>query len=117
MLNPIPKRGLGPQTAPLFPTMKSVLGIVIHHKLNISQQSEVSTKKANAILGCINRSISSKNPKVLFPLYLVLVRPHLEYCVHLDTTLCKECRQMGTGSEESNKKEWGYWKLSSLRKD
>ena len=47
----------------------------------MSQQHDAAAKKANAILGCINRSITFKSCKVLVPLYSALVRPHLEYCV------------------------------------
>ena len=43
------------------------LGIVVHHKVNMSQQGDAATKKANAILGCINRSILSKFCEVLVP--------------------------------------------------
>ena len=57
------------------------LGIVVDHKLNMSQQGDVATKKTNAILGCINRSTVSKSCKVLIPLYSALIRPHLESCV------------------------------------
>ena len=39
-------------------TSKKNLGIVIDHKLNMSQQCDVATKKANDILGCIHRSLS-----------------------------------------------------------
>ena len=38
------------------------LGIVVDHKLNLSQQCDVAIKKANAILGCITGSIASKSP-------------------------------------------------------
>ena len=43
------------------------LGIVVGHKLNMSQQCDVATKKANAILGFIKRSIASKSCEVLVP--------------------------------------------------
>ena len=61
------------------------LEIVVDHKLNMSQHCDVATKKANAILGCINRSVFSKSHKVLVPLYSALVRPHLKYCVQFWT--------------------------------
>ena len=59
-------------------TSEKDIGTVVDHKLNMSQQCDVAAKKANAIMGCINRSIASKS---LVPLYLALVRPHLEYCI------------------------------------
>ena len=50
----------------------------------------MAAKKANAILGCINRSIVSKSHELIILLYLALVGPHLEFCVHFWTPYFKK---------------------------
>ena len=57
------------------------LGVTVASSLKFSQQCKDAAGKANRMLGFINRNISFKNKDIILPLYISLVRPHLEYAV------------------------------------
>ncbi|GAB0181542.1 hypothetical protein GRJ2_000619500 [Grus japonensis] len=66
------------------------LGVLVDKKLNMSRQCALAAQKANCVLGCIKRSVTSRSREVILPLYSALMRPHMHYCVQLWATQYKK---------------------------
>ncbi|GAB0179744.1 mitochondrial enolase superfamily member 1 [Grus japonensis] len=57
------------------------LRVLADNKLIMNHQCNLTVKKTNNVLGCINKNIASRSREVILPLYSALVRPHVEYLV------------------------------------
>ena len=61
--------------------------MLISDDLKVSSQFAQACAKANRMLELVKGAIINKDPEIMVRLYKALVRPHVEYCTAVVSTL------------------------------
>jgi len=77
------------------------LGILVHIRLNMSWQYALAAQKANRILGCIKRSMTSRLREVILPLCSHETPPRI-LCPLLEPSTQEGHGAVGAGIEEGH---------------
>lgn len=56
----------------------------------MSELYDDAAKETNEMLGCINKSITRRDKKVIFLIYSTLIKPQVEYCAQFWSPLYKK---------------------------
>ncbi|GAB0204138.1 cAMP-dependent protein kinase inhibitor alpha [Grus japonensis] len=75
------------------------LGIWVDEEVDMSRQCALTAQKANRILGCIKRSVTSRSREVILPFYSALVR---SLCPALGSPAQERHGPRGTSPEEGH---------------
>ena len=62
-------------------TKKNYFGVIFRSDMKVSEQCGIAASKGNQILGLIRRTITYKEIHLIAPLYIAMVRTHLECCI------------------------------------
>ena len=68
-------------TVLLSTEMETDVGVIVSSDMKVSEQCGIAARKGNQILGLIRRNMTYRDKRLIIPLYISLVRPHLEYYI------------------------------------